>query len=416
MTESNIKKTYLPEFLQNGLIDEAISLIDARCKIYNPLVDLSGENKQEDEEEKCKNYKNPIHSHNLFQFYKIGHSRNCIDIEKEWLKIQILILIKYANDIDTFQFAILDDDVDERISIKEFEDKYEGSKYGQLILLFSNAKKCNIFNINLDDIENIKEFSAKETKKLQESSQFLQYSHFDNGEVREKEGIESQSNMEGKLDNIEDNYDLNREHTDDSTINTYRENLTTTEDEKITTSQTLSEQSVNSSIYNNEQRNPAKDNLNIKDLTNSIERSIPIQQTQIELNYSSYDKEGEILNQHLDASSNSAGHTDDVIPSLSYRYTPQQIEEFFAYDNGQVEEHTLEESICRPLIGKQIHKPFFKYCKIYPKVENIHLKSIGHHIIIKDPQRHKAKLLEMIQGEQLDKYEDKNNQDIIITT
>lgn len=74
-----------------------------------------------------------------------------------------------------------------------------------------------------------------------------------------------------------------------------------------------------------------------------------------------------------------------------------QVKNFFAYDNGQVEEHHLEDSICRPLIGKQIHLPFFKYCKIYPKVENIHLKSIGHHIRIKDPQRHKVKLLEFLE-------------------
>ena len=40
MTESNIRKNYLTEFLQNGLIDEANSIIDARCKIYYPLVEL----------------------------------------------------------------------------------------------------------------------------------------------------------------------------------------------------------------------------------------------------------------------------------------------------------------------------------------------------------------------------------------
>src|SRR6476646_2066310 len=100
----------------------------------------------------------------------------------------------------------------------------------------------------------------------------------------------------------------------------------------------------------------------------------------------------------------------------TYRYTPQQIEEFFASDNGQVEEHTVEESICRPLIGKQGHKPFFHYCKICPKVEFLSLKSIEHHIKFNDPERHKAKLLEIIQRDQIDKYEDKNSQDITIRT
>ena len=101
----------------------------------------------------------------------------------------------------------------------------------------------------------------------------------------------------------------------------------------------------------------------------------------------------------------------------SYRYTTQQIEEHFASNNGQEEEHTLEDSICKPLIGKQIHKPFFHYCKICPKVEFLSLESIEHHIKFKDPKRHKAKLLEMMQEEvHMDKDESKNGQDIIIRT
>jgi len=44
------------------------------------------------------------------------------------------------------------------------------------------------------------------------------------------------------------------------------------------------------------------------------------------------------------------------------------------------------------------------------------LKSIEHHIKFKDPETHKAKLLEMIQGEQTDKFENTNGQDIAIRT
>lgn len=98
----------------------------------------------------------------------------------------------------------------------------------------------------------------------------------------------------------------------------------------------------------------------------------------------------------------------------NYRYTTQQIEEHFASENSQVENHTLEESICRPLIGKQIHKPFFHYCKICPKVEFLSLESIEHHIRYKDPKNHKAKLLEKIQGEDVNKAENKTVQGIII--
>ena len=45
---------------------------------------------------------------------------------------------------------------------------------------------------------------------------------------------------------------------------------------------------------------------------------------------------------------------DNTISSYSstYRYTKDDINIFFASDNGQKEDHTLEESICKLLIGK----------------------------------------------------------------
>ena len=45
------------------------------------------------------------------------------------------------------------------------------------------------------------------------------------------------------------------------------------------------------------------------------------------------------------------------------------------------------------------NKPFFYYCKANPDVENIHLKSIEDHIRLEDPERHKAKLLELLSKE-----------------
>ena len=47
-------------------------------------------------------------------------------------------------------------------------------------------------------------------------------------------------------------------------------------------------------------------------------------------------------------------------------------------------------------------------------MENIHLEVIEDHIIYKDPERHKAKLVETTQGEYMDKDENKNRQDITI--
>jgi hypothetical protein len=114
-------------------------------------------------------------------------------------------------------------------------------------------------------------------------------------------------------------------------------------------------------------------------------------------------KEEENDNEELDNSTDKINATKDsaVIESNSstYKYTEDDVEEFFASDNGQEEEHTLEESICRPLIGIRDYKPFFKYCKICPKVENINLKSIEDHIRLKDPEKHKVKLLEVLEKE-----------------
>jgi hypothetical protein len=105
----------------------------------------------------------------------------------------------------------------------------------------------------------------------------------------------------------------------------------------------------------------------------------------------------------IESSNSEKNETKDTIVIKSnlstYRYTPEQIEEFYASDNGQDEEHTLEYSICRPLIGKQTHKPFFYYCKLDPKVEFLHLQSLEDHIRLKDSQRHKAKLLEPLDKE-----------------
>lgn len=81
----------------------------------------------------------------------------------------------------------------------------------------------------------------------------------------------------------------------------------------------------------------------------------------------------------------------------TYKYTIEDIDNFFASNRGQKEKHTLEESICRPLIEQHIYKPYFYYCKLDPKIENIKLKSIEDHIRLKDPETHKEKLLEFLE-------------------
>ena len=98
----------------------------------------------------------------------------------------------------------------------------------------------------------------------------------------------------------------------------------------------------------------------------------------------------------LKSSTNAASKL-SVLPN--YKYTKDDIDKFFDSDNGQKEEHVLEESICIPLIGQHNYKPFFLYCKICPKVEFLSLISMENHIRLAEPERHKAKLLEYLEKE-----------------
>jgi len=126
---------------------------------------------------------------------------------------------------------------------------------------------------------------------------------------------------------------------------------------------------------------------------NSIEQYSMVEEEQTKDNEEEEEKKSEELESSADKISNPTDTTTIESNYSTYRYTPKQIEEFFASDNGQEEEHTLEESICKPLIGQQNYKPFLLYCKICHKVEFQSLISMENHIRLKDLEKHKAKLL-----------------------
>ncbi len=96
---------------------------------------------------------------------------------------------------------------------------------------------------------------------------------------------------------------------------------------------------------------------------------------------------------------NSSDNSIKSFNSSRYPYTKEEIEKFFSSNMWQQKEHTLEKSICRPLIGQQISYPFFYYCKEDPTAEYLHLESINH-IRFKDPERHKSKLLEYLEKQE----------------
>ena len=56
-------------------------------------------------------------------------------------------------------------------------------------------------------------------------------------------------------------------------------------------------------------------------------------------------------------------------------------------------EHSLEQSPCYPIIGKNQK---FYFCKLHPEVKNVNLESIEHHCKYKDPDYHKSEILKLL--------------------
>ena len=90
------------------------------------------------------------------------------------------------------------------------------------------------------------------------------------------------------------------------------------------------------------------------------------------------------------------------------------IEDFFHDDPNlpwkPLPKHTLVQSPCYPIIGKRIYynsninektREFRSidryYCKIHPNMESINLESIEHHCKYKEPDKHKAAILQFLQ-------------------
>jgi hypothetical protein len=82
----------------------------------------------------------------------------------------------------------------------------------------------------------------------------------------------------------------------------------------------------------------------------------------------------------------------------TYRYIPQKIEDIFASDNGKVEEHTLGESICRPYRNKRL-QTLFQVLKVMLQSREYRFEKFGEHIRRKDPERHRAKQMELLRKE-----------------
>jgi hypothetical protein len=134
VTTDNIKKTYLDELKNNGLIDDIQSKIDKRRAIYFPIVDTS-------DFQKNKNYTNISEDDNNLHFFRLKLSKDCNNIIKNWLNIEIIGLFKYGIG-RTNRFKLFDNNNNE-LCICQFVKEYH--KNGDLIRYFQTDENY-IFN------------------------------------------------------------------------------------------------------------------------------------------------------------------------------------------------------------------------------------------------------------------------------
>jgi hypothetical protein len=100
ITTDSLKKTYLNEFISNGLIDETNSVVDARQKIYYALIDLPVTDQKASE--KITKLSNLDRFDNILQHPLISVPKNSIKFPDNWLELQIFVLLECRVNISNF--------------------------------------------------------------------------------------------------------------------------------------------------------------------------------------------------------------------------------------------------------------------------------------------------------------------------
>jgi hypothetical protein len=131
INSDSVRKSYLDELLNNGFIDQQDSTIDKRHKIYFPIMHIP-------KDERIKNCVIRTDSHSLLQHNRIILPKNFNEIPENWLKLEILTLLKYGNCQGTFQLI---DKNDDGTCICQFVRNYE--KDASLIPFFVKPKYSN---------------------------------------------------------------------------------------------------------------------------------------------------------------------------------------------------------------------------------------------------------------------------------
>jgi hypothetical protein len=137
-----MKKKYLNELRNNGIIGEEDSVVDKRQKNYFPLVEPSISHLEEEKDfnytdhSKMTNFRKTGVFDNFLQYSRISLPRYSKDIPQDWLVFEILGLAKCRIDLDHFTGCIADllnqteeikfiDREGRRMSISDFVKEYE---------------------------------------------------------------------------------------------------------------------------------------------------------------------------------------------------------------------------------------------------------------------------------------------------
>jgi hypothetical protein len=193
----NLKKKYLNELHNNGLIGKDNSVIDHRQKTYYPLVELPSST--EDNDEKISNCTNPGTFDNFLQYSKINIPDNCKTIPEDWLIYEILTLTRYRIDLDNFNGCIADflnttedlkffDKDGKRLTIRQFILEYE--KNQRLSRYFVKRTFNNFVHKIFGNIKYIGDVDTEGYEKLSNVDKFVQ---FDNSMAATAPSIKSTS-------------------------------------------------------------------------------------------------------------------------------------------------------------------------------------------------------------------------------
>jgi len=147
MTTANMKRTYVDEFINAGLIDEE-ELIDGRkTKVWYPLVDLDSYNGRSESNDA---FKTPTgceldesmleRMKNITQHHKLLNNGRTMELDEKWLEESTLKAFSAVAIPDIFEIR---DENNIRICICRFMKDYQNSSNGYFKDFFATAKYVN---------------------------------------------------------------------------------------------------------------------------------------------------------------------------------------------------------------------------------------------------------------------------------